>query len=538
MNAVELLDEACERFRADAALRWGVPGRGRTLTFGELGDRSRRLASLLRRAGLEAGDGVVMFVPLAGPLYEVMAGVLRAGLVPVFVEPTFWRDALDEAVSGLRVRGFIGTPATCAARWFVPALRRIPHAFVAGAAFPGAIPLREAAHCAPTMGVEPCSDEATALVTFTSGSTGRVKGVPRSHGMLLATHHILTRHLTLQPGAVSLVTLPFIVFSNLAAGMCTVVPDLDLRRPATADPGRLVLQLRQWNVSRLVATPFLARGIADSCREMEITLDSVRHIQTGGAPVLPELLQNLSVVAPAARIGAVYGATEAEPIATVDLDEFGPAERQAIREGRGVLVGRPVDEIKVRVIRESWGVSRGPYLSDGFDHEQVSSADFGEIVVSGPNVSSTYLGGKDDHLQKIEVGDDIWHRTGDAGYFDAKGRLWLAGRCGARIVRNGNAWYPLQAEAALAGLRGVERATLIQTRNERVILVIQPAHDPKKLDIAELTSRMAWCRPHEVVMVKQIPVDRRHHSKVSYAEVLSLLHRGKWLARVVLSPVP
>lgn len=538
MNVVELLDETCARFPEAAALRWGVPDRGRTLSFGDLGDRSRRLASLLRRAGLQAGDAVVIFVPLSGPLYEVMAAVLRSGLVPVFVDPVFWREALEEAVAGLRVRGFIGTPAACAARWFVPALRRIPHAFVVGAAFPGATPLRDAAHCVPAVDVEQCSEGATALLTFTSGSTGRAKGVLRSHGMLLATHRVLSRHLALRPGGVGLTTLPFIVFSNLAAGMCTVIPDLDLRQPAKADPERLALQLQAWKVSGLVATPFLARGIADCCRKRGITLDAMRQVFTGGAPVLPELLESLSMIAPRARIGAVYGATEAEPIATVDLEEFGPEERKAIRGGGGVLVGRPVEGTRVRVIRDSWGASRGPYSSAEFDHERVHDAAFGEIVVSGPNVSPRYLRGEDNRQHKIEVNGSIWHRTGDAGHFDEAGKLWLAGRCTARIARNGETCYPLQAEAALAGLRAVGHATLVKNHEKRIILVVESAQDQQSVDIAELASRVAWCHPHELVMVKRIPMDRRHHSKVSYPELLHLLDRKKWLARTVLSTLP
>jgi acyl-CoA synthetase (AMP-forming)/AMP-acid ligase II len=538
LNIIELLDETCVRFPAATALMWGVPGSGSRLSFADLADRSRRLASLFRQAGLRPGDAIVIFVPMSGPLYEVMAAVLRSGLIPVFVEPALWRETLDNAVSKLPVRGFVGTTAACALRWFVPALRRIPHAFVAGRAFPGATPLRAAARCSPTADVEPCPDGATALLTFTSGSTGRAKGVLRTHGMLVATYRILSAQLSLRAGEPNLTTLPFIAFVNLAAGASTVIPDLDSRRPGSADPERLVQQLREWNVSGLVTTPFLARGIAEFCRGSAVRLDSLRHVHTGGAPVLPELLEKLAEAAPQAQTGAVYGATEAEPIAFADLNDFGPQERNATRDGRGVLVGRPVDGVTVRVLSDLWGSPRGPYSAGQFERERVRDGVSGEIVVSGPNVSPGYLGGEGDRQQKIAVNGATWHRTGDAGYFDGSGRLWLTGRCAARIVHDHGTFYPLQAEAALAGLHAVERATLIKNSDERIVLVVQPAGAPEDVDIGDLASRLAWCRPHEIVMVKRIPMDRRHHAKVIYTELVLALDRRQWLARTVLSPLP
>lgn len=536
MNVIELLDETCARAPSATALMWGLPSRGGSLTFAELGERSRRLASLFRRTGLCPGDALVIFVPPSGPLYEVMAGALRLGLIAVFVEPTRWRQTLEEAVARLPVRGFVGTPVGCAARWLVPQLRGIAHAFVTTAAFPGAISLHEAAHCTARAGVEPCSDEATALLTFTSGSTGRPKGVLRSHGTLLATHRALSRHLALGTAGISLATLPFIAFANLAAGTGTVIPDLNVRRPAKTDSQKLLRQLREWNVSSLVATPFLARCIAENCRNDGATLEALQHVFTGGAPVLPELLDKLSAAAPRARIGAIYGATEAEPIATANLPDFGREERARIGSGGGVLVGRPVEGIKVRIIGDTWGAARGPFTDVDFDREILRDGACGEIVVSGPNVSPGYLGGVGDRDNKIMVNATVWHRTGDAGYFDPAGRLWLAGRCAARIVRNNHTCYPLQAEAALDGVQNTRRATLIQDGHGRTVLLVQPAGRPGDVSTDEILSRIAWCRPDEILMVDEIPLDRRHHAKVSYAEVLRLLERGKWLARTVVPP--
>jgi len=536
LNVIELLDETCARNASATALMWGTPGRGGSLTYAELDDQSRRIAALFRRTGLRSGDATVILLPPSGALYAVMAAALRVGLIAVFVEPARWRQTLEEAVARLPVRAFVSTLVGCVARWLVPELRSIPHAFVTAAALPGAISLHEAARCAAIADLETCADDATALLTFTSGSTGRPKGVLRSHGTLLATHRILSKHLALSAGGVSLTTLPFIAFANLAAGIGTVIPDVNVRRPPKGDPRKLVRQLQGWNVSSLVATPFLARCIAEHCRSNGAKLGALEHIFTGGAPVLPELLDRLSAAAPQARIGAIYGATEAEPIATADHFDFGREERARIRAGGGVLVGRPVAGMEVRIIRDTWGAARGPLTNVEFERESLRDGAYGEIVASGPNVSPGYLGGVSDRDNKIVVDGTVWHRTGDAGCYDTTGRLWLAGRCKMRIVRSNDTFYPLQAESALDGQGNAVRATLIQNQTGRIVLLVQPAGEPDGVNTDEFLSHIAWCRPDEIVMVNEIPMDRRHNAKVNYDEVLQLLARGKWIARMLVPP--
>jgi hypothetical protein len=114
----------------------------------------------------------------------------------------------------------------------------------------------------------------------------------------------------------------------------------------------------------------------------------------------------------------------------------------------------------------------------------------------------------------------------------------LAGRCAALIVRAGIACYPLQAEAVLAGRSGAARATLFQDGGGRIVLLIEPAGDPGAVDIDALQSRISWCPPDEIVLVKAILLDHSQHPKVRYGEALRRLARGAWLRRIVLPRSP
>jgi len=531
MNVIEILDEAALRVPDHTALIWGAPGNERLMTFGALLDRSRRLATLLREHGLNPGDGVVIFLPMSGPLYEVMAAVLRLGLIAIFVDPSAWRPSLERALAHLPVRGFIGTPAACVWRWFTPALRRIPEAFVVGPGLPGATTLRKAQRSAPLDGAMNCTAESTALVTFTSGTTGISKGVLRSHGTLAATHGTLSRHLELRPGQVQLATMPFFVFANLASGATSVIPELDLRSPAGADPVLLLRAIRAWKVTGIVASPFLMQRLADECASQKQVLASLRDAFVGGAPVLPAVLDKIATMAPDATIAALYGATEAEPIALVRREEWSAKERKVAADGGGVLAGRPIESISLRILADQWGHSIDSRTRREFEGEQLPTGSEGEIVVSGAHVSAGYLGEAGNRENKIIVDGTRWHRTGDAGYLDHSGRLWLVGRCAGGVSGASGITYPLRVEAALSGTTGIARATLVQHLGNPT-LVFETPGDVDSFDPAEILARIPWCSVNEVVRVRHIPLDRRHNAKVNLPSLLEMLEQQRWITRV------
>jgi acyl-CoA synthetase (AMP-forming)/AMP-acid ligase II len=114
-----------------------------------------------------------------------------------------------------------------------------------------------------------------------------------------------------------------------------------------------------------------------------------------------------------------------------------------------------------------------------------------------------------------------WHRTGDAGRLDARGRLWLLGRCSARIVDARGVVYPLSVEAGAQSHPSVRRAALVPHRGRRV-LAVELYRDARVTDIRE-----RLCSPaiDEVRILDRVPVDARHQSKVDYAALGRLLER-------------
>ena len=340
--------------------------------------------------------------------------------------------------------------------------------------------------------VEPCDPDTPAIITFTSGSTGEPKAAVRTHGFLIAQHRALVESLALAPGEIDLCTLPIFLLANLASGVTSVIPDADLRAPGAIDPAPVDAQIRAMRPTRTVASPAFVARLVDHAVRHGGQLDTFRRIYTGGAPVFPEMLDAIAAVAPDASVVAVYGSTEAEPIAEIDRRDISADDRAAMTRGAGLLAGRPVSSIQLRILPDRWGTPVGPWTVADLERDTLGPDEVGEIVVTGEHVLSGYLDGHGDEETKITVGERVWHRTGDAGYLDAQGRLWLLGRCSAKANDSDGVLYPFAVECAAGAVAGVGRTAFVMHRGRRILAA--EVHGDAAAVRAELMDRLAWAR--------------------------------------------
>jgi len=323
-----------------------------------------------------------------------------------------------------------------------------------------------------------------ALITFTSGSTGRPKGIVRT-GDFLALQHDLLEHLRqTSPQDIDLISLPVFILSNLVAGATSVIPAGNLRRPGQLDGARLLSQIAEHRVTRILAPPAVCGRLTEAISSGAPPPDrNVHAIFTGGGPVFPNLLHALRTMAPSASLHAVYGSTEAEPIAHLNFDDISSADWEAMADGAGLLAGMPISQARIEIV----------------DHE---------IQVAGPHVNRGYLDPTQDASTKVARDDILWHRTGDAGRFDDRGRLWLLGRREA-AARN---LFPFAVEVAALSWPGVQQAALLAD-SERAILCVAGIG----LNATDLARRTRHIGDIELRILAKIPLDKRHNSKVDYA---------------------
>jgi olefin beta-lactone synthetase len=510
MNIAEILREGARH----AGDRTAIIDRLGAVSFAELDRQSARMAATFEAAGLRPGDRVLVVHPIEIRLYAVLIGLFRLGATALFLDPSAGRSYLDRCCQLAAPRGFVGVPRAHLLRLVSGGIRRIPIKLV----------IRDTTirRDTPTRDrIEPCADDTPALLTFTSGSTGEPKAALRTHGFLLAQQRVLADSLRLRPGAIDMTTLPVFVLSNLASGVTSLLPDADLRRPGAIDPAPVLAQIARHRPASVIAAPAFLERLLASPSLTPTAFDSFEHIFTGGAPVFPRLLRALHLAAPQAMITAVYGSTEAEPIAEIDLSEIAEDDFAKMQAGAGLLAGRPVDAIALRILPDRWGTP----VSDVT--EATPPGTIGEIVVSGPHVLRGYLNGAGDSETKIRVGDTVWHRTGDAGYLDPRGRLWLLGRCSARVTDSRGTLYPFAVEAAAQSVDGVARAALIAHDGQRLLAIeLDPRARIAPTTIeSTLHTTLAWAALDGIIRLDTIPVDRRHNAKVDYVALRKLLQR-------------
>ena len=393
-------------------------------------------------------------------LYVVLLALFRLRAVAMFLDPSAGRDHIERCCALQPPRALIAGPKAHLLRLVSPALRSIPTAIALGRFVPFARSWSRSTACAPMTALPATGPDDPALLTFTSGSTGQPKAAVRTHAFLLAQHARLVESLDYVAGEIDLATLPVFVLANLGSGVASVIPDGDLRRPGAIDPVPVLAQIRRHGVSRSTASPAFFERLARHCAAEETTLPTLRKLFTGGAPVFPRLLDQLHRMAPAARIEAVYGSTEAEPIAHLARDEMSAADLAAMRSGRGLLAGKPIAKIELRILRAQQGPI-GPHSREQFEAECRPANEPGEIVVTGDHVLKGYLHGRGDEETKFRVGDRIWHRTGDAGCLDEPGGVGLLGRSSATIADARGTLHPFAAECVAYDDPRVRRAALV-----------------------------------------------------------------------------
>jgi acyl-CoA synthetase (AMP-forming)/AMP-acid ligase II len=493
-SCVSLFLAAAERFPERAALREGSS----SISFRALKEQGLVCASRLAAAGLKRGDRVVVLVPMSIELYTWIVGILALDVTLMFVEPWMPLELIAGCCARARPQAIIASPLGVALAQRAPAFRRIPLKLITrGGVAAGAASLLGWRVPPPASSPASTSPSAAAddvaVLTFTTGSSGTPKGVVRTHGLLTTQHRVLSRSLHLTPDDVCLHAFANFVLNNLALGATSVLPPMKPAAPTKFAPRKLADELDAARVTSLVVPPASLDRLVTFCARERRTLSSVRSLATGGGPVPVSLLARAAAVFPSSDPEILYGSSEVEPVAHLAWSELKDLD------GDGVCVGRPVDEVRVRLGAK------------------------GEILVSGAHVSPRYFEDPEAMRKtKVQDGDVLWHRMGDTAAFDDVGRLWLTGRVHNQIETAQGTVLPMVVERRTEGLDFVQGAAVVGVAGA-VVAVVEPKtwrpssfgewREQVKRRSPELTS---------VVFVRAVPRDRRHRSKVDYAAAASL----------------
>ncbi|MBM3980339.1 MAG: AMP-binding protein [Planctomycetes bacterium] len=504
----------------------------RARTFAELNADADAVAHGLHAASVTRGTRAALMVPPSPDFFALTFALFKVGAVPVLIDPGMGVKNLGKCLAEAEPEAFVGIAKAHAARRVLGWAKRTVRTTVNAGRWrffctTSLARLRAAGRARGPYAIpEPGADEPAAIL-FTSGSTGVAKGVVYTHGIFAAQVEMLKATYGIAPGEVDLCTFPLFALFGPALGMTCVIPDMNAARPAQLDPRKAAAQIRQFGVTNMFGSPAVIRRLGELLPLVASRADSplitLKRVISAGAPAsASSLARFVGLIPDSAEVFTPYGATEALPVANIGSREILSETRALTEQGKGVCVGRPVAGMEVRVIR----ISDEP-IAEWDDALLAPPGEVGEFVVRGPVVTRQYYN-RPEATKLAKIRDpktgEVFHRMGDVGYLDERGRLWFCGRKSHRVVTPHGTLFTDMVEPIFNVNRLHERTALVGVKRNGVtypVLCVEVGPGLSGIpdegaDFETVAARFEHTRLIRTFLLHRgtFPVDVRHNSKI------------------------
>lgn len=418
-------------FPADRARPFITRPDGRVFTYEDLEDISGRIAALLLELKVAPGDRVAMQVEKSAEAVFLYLACLRAGAVFLPMNTGYRTDELDYFIADAEPAVVVADPGA-AALADVCAARKVPHVLTLDAQGKGTL-MSRASSLAPMTGSVARGAADLAAILYSSGTTGKPKGVMLSHGNLAANAAALHEIWKFGPGDVLLHTLPVFHVHGLFVALNTVLMNgTGMIFHARFTPEDVVRDLSKVTVFmgvptyyvRLLATPSFTRAAARN----------VRLFISGSAPLLDETFRAFEERT-GTQILERYGMTEACIITSAQID----------RPRTAGAVGWPLPGLTLRVADDA--------------NQPLPNGVTGEIQIKGPSVFRGYWRKPEKTAEDFTV--DGFFKTGDLAQLDPDGMVNIVGRAKDMMISGGFNVYPKEIETVIDGLPGVAESAVV-----------------------------------------------------------------------------
>ncbi len=518
---------------------------GRSITWAQLNARIDSVATGLIASGVRPGERVALLVPPSIDLTVALYAVWRAGAVIVVVDRGLGLRGMGRALRGAGIDHLIAdTAGLLAARAMRLPGRRIAvrDTLVSRVGRVSASWEGWAAGGARNDLPPDADGDDEAAVLFTSGATGPAKGVLYRHRQVRAQLELIRSTYGLSSDdRIVAAFAPFALYGP-ALGLRSAVPRTDVTKPGTLTAAALAEAAAAIGATVVFASPAALRNVVATAADLTETgraaLGGVRLVMSAGASIPAQLLREVAAVLPAAALHTPYGMTEALPLTDISL-----AEIEAAGEGDGVCVGHPLVGVDI-AIAPLTGASPAAGSATNAAGFPAGPGVSGEIWARADHVKDRYdAAWVLDHAAAEHPG---WHRTGDVGYLDAQGRLWIQGRTVHVLSTADGPVTPVgleiavqdavsrSADAALAH-SGVAVVGVGPLGNQQVVVVLAgpggPLAPTRLVDVVRdsIQRRAIGPKPRvaAVLITRRLPVDIRHNSKIDRVAV------ARWAEKVL-----
>jgi acyl-CoA synthetase (AMP-forming)/AMP-acid ligase II len=496
---------------------------GTPLTAARLHATSLRYAGALRARGIGPGDKVAIVLPTCEEFFFTFFGALAIGAVPVPLYPTLEPD--------LKARVFRNSEARAVVTidWFradieaaqaaAPDLRDLVTPDILDAGSPVATTVR-------------AGEDDLCFLQYTSGSTAAPRGVVLSHRNVMATVRMMVEVVQVTPADRLVSWLPLyhdMGLIGLAFGALYTGADLRLLPPDLRNPRVWLEAITEHRATVTVSPDFGYRNCVRHIHDTAgLDLSSLRMALSGAEPVRPSTIRGFQqrfrvgdIIAPA------YGLAEAT--LAVAVWPHGKPVR-VDRSGRFISVGHPCPGVRVAIA--------GP---DGDGHARPEV--IGEILVQGPGVMQGYYRDPEATARVLRNG---WLHTGDLGFLDGEGHLFVTGRIRDVIIVRGQNVVPSDIEEAVDDVAGVRYSAAIGIESERtgtqrlhVVAEVRgdaPTEDELERithDVTQAVRRRSGLRPARVLLVRPQTIPKTSSGKIQRSALAAMVAEGRAEDRVL-----
>lgn len=440
----QLLAASAERYPDRTAVDFA----GQRMTYRALREGADRMASLLAEFGAEPGRQVAFCFRKSIDALIALFGIIRTGAAYVPLDPTWPAGRCAMICEDAGIALWVGAAAP-------PPPVRVQTAITAAPA-EGTVPLSAWRDSSPIGGEPPAPNGGVANVLFTSGSSGRPKGVRITTRSLLhfsmwavdafgvCPDDRLANH---APYNFDLSTLD--IFAAVRAGAAVVpVPER-----VKMFPFEMARYIAEQKISVWYSVPSALMMMQQRGKLAEHDMSALRHVIFAGEVMPKPALRAIARDLPGAALTNLYGPTE------TNACTYHRVTPEDLASDDAVPIGRPISDTRVWIVDEALRPVGGSESG-----AQGVSASAGELLVAGPTVTAGYLGDAEltaGRLVPAPGGDGVAYRTGDRVRVRRDGALMFEGRIDRMIKSRGHRIEPGEIEAALAGHPGVQEAAVV-----------------------------------------------------------------------------
>ena len=476
------------------------------LSYGEFWAQTRQFAAALRNAGVEAGDAVGIYLPNLPQFVVAFHGALRAGCTVVPMNPQYKSREIQHLLSDS------GAETVVALADVVPFVEQVRDdtsvervVTVGGDADTGT-PFREFLTSGDDSVAERADDD-VAVQPYTSGTTGKPKGVQLSHHNLTsnARQSIDIVPDGVRPSDRKIGVLPLFHIYGMTVGMNAALFAGASFYPLPAwDAQEATSLVADADLTLFDGVPAMYNDVINQPNAEEFDLSSLRQCTVGGSGIPVEVLRRFEELYPV-KIYEGYGLTETSPVTHFNSPNWGR---------RVGSIGKPLEGIDARIVTGDFEdvppIEKGPIAEDDVDMDDIT----GELVVSGPNVMKGYSGLPDANEEAFtETEGKRWFHTGDLGYHDEDGYFYVVDRKKHMINTAGYNVYPREVEELLFEHDAVADVAVVGIPDDRrgetvkAFVVKAPDADVTADELKQFClDRLAeYKHPREIEFVDELP---------------------------------